>query len=693
MRSRWYHVPRLHTHADGVEKRASWLELFYDLIFVAAFIQLGNGLAEKVSVARVCAFGGLFVPLWIAWSGFTHYANRFTIDDFTHRLLVFAQMFSVGAMAVTVPLVLDGETQMFAITYACAQAVIVILNFRAWRQVPAARPYARYWGTVFSIGAVIWLGSAFVPAPHCYVLWGLGLLVILWAPSSKASRALQLQFPTDQEHLGERYGLLTIIVLGESFVKVLSAVAEYGADWFAVLQASMTLLITCCLWWIYFDDVAGSRLKKQRFSWVLWLYAHLPMQLAVTATGVAIKKAVHFDLDATAPDAYRWLLSGSLALVFFSVGIIDSVTERRVAELSDRTRVNVRYGSALLMLLSAPAGGGMTATWYLAIIAALCVGQVVFDMMMAPLEESEETNEAQNISDAVLARKPGENISLKNRVSIDDAVRKGTPSELRQDLYSWFMQGTWGRFFGTLAFLYIMSNVFFAALYILQPGCIATADPNSFADAFFFSVQTISTIGYGSMSPITTYGDVVVTAEAGVGLLGVALATGLMFSKATQARAGVLFSDVLTLTDRHGVPTLTFRVGNAKGNELVDANIWVTVLKDDISPEGDHMRRILDLELVRSRSPLFILSWTVMHQITEDSPLADVNWDNPTNVYSIVVTMTGHDGTYGQTVYARHVYHIEDVRRGVRFADVISELPDGRIMVDYGKFHDVEPIA
>jgi inward rectifier potassium channel len=683
-------VPVLHTAAH--EKKVSWLELFYDLIFVAAFIQLGNGLAEHVTLQRAAVFAGLFVPLWIAWAGFTFYANRFSVDDFTHRLIVFGAMFAVGAMAVAAPRVLDGEPTMFALCYAGQQAIIALLNLRAWRQVPAARSYAAYWALRFGAGSGLWLISAFVPTPYCYFLWAVGVLVILWSPASKQSRALQEELPIDMQHLSERFGLLTIIVLGESFVKVLSTLATSRADWYTVVQACSTLLITCCIWWIYFDDVAGSRVRKKRFSWVLWLYAHLPLQLAVTATGVAIKKAVHFDLDLTAPEPYRWLLSGTLALTFFSVGIIDSVTERRDAELSDRARVNVRYGSAVMMLLTAPAGAAMPALWYLVLIATMCVAQVVFDMMMAPLDHGSGEDESTSTSEIARMIAAGETIASKARPTVGQAIRKGTPSELRHDLYFWFMDGSWGRFFGALVFLYVVLNVFFAGLYILQPGCISGADPASFADAFYFSVQTLSTIGYGAMSPETTYGDIVVTAEAAVGLLSVALATGLLFSKASLPKSGVLFSKVLTLTKRHGVPTLSFRAGNARGNEVVDANVTVSVLKDDISPEGEHLRRLHDVPLVRSRTPLFALTWAVMHEIDDASPFENCSLDaTDSPILAIIVTLMGHDGTYGQTIYARHIYYADDIREGERFVDVISQLPDGRMMIDYARFHDTVP--
>ena len=224
---------------------------------------------------------------------------------------------------------------------------------------------------------------------------------------------------------------------------------------------------------------------------------------------------------------------------------------------------------------------------------------------------------------------------------------------------------------------------------MLEPGSIYGAGPESFADAFAFSVQTMSTLGYGAMHPATPWADMAVTIEAAFGLFGVAMATGLMFSKVSRPQSSVLFSGIMTVTNRHGKPCLIFRAGNAKGHEIVEASMSLTVLIEEVTPEGDHLRRLHDLKLLRDRSPMFTLSWTVIHEIDEESPLRDVDWDDPHNHLVIVIaTMIGHDGTYGQTTFARHIYQPDEILVGQRFVDVLSQLEDGRLMVDLTKFHD-----
>ena len=688
MRNRWFHTPLLHAPQFMGSKKVTWLELFYDLIFVAAIIQLGNGLSKHVSLSGFLGFAGLFIPLWVAWTGFTFYVNRFNVDDFLHRLLVFAQMFVVGAMAIAAPRVFEGKHHMFALAYGLAQLIVALLYLRAWLQVREGRAYSRYWGSVFAVGSLLWIISLFVSGWLIYALWGIGVSLIFITPLSRQSRALQIEYPIDREHLSERYGLFTIIVLGESFVKVLSSLSAQGvSSWSVVLEASVLLLITCGIWWVYFDDVAGSEIRGEGFSPIVWLYGHLPLQIGITAVGIAVKKAIGFEMGEIAPDAYRWLLSGSLALTFFGVGLVDSVTERRQAELSDRARIAVRMGSACLLLLLAPAGAGMTSGLYLALIAATLVGQVVFDLMMAPFEAVPEMEKAVAGIDVSDGDVPERSIRKDNTAS---AVRKGTPNALRQDLYFYFMQGGWGRFFGVILFMYIMLNVFFGALYMLKPDCISEVRPDSFADAFFFSVQTMSTIGYGTMSPISTYAHTLVTIEAAISIISVALVTGLMFAKVSQPQAKVLFSEPLLLSTYDGKPALIFRVGNARGNEIVDAGLTVTLVRDEVSSEGEQMRKMVDMKLLRDRTPLFSLSWTVFHVIDEASPLygLDAKKIETKDMRFLVVTLLGHDGTYGQTVYARHSYYPEDIREGHRFIDIDKELSDGRLLLDYSKFHD-----
>jgi inward rectifier potassium channel len=374
--------------------------------------------------------------------------------------------------------------------------------------------------------------------------------------------------------------------------------------------------------------------------------------------------------------------------------MIDSVTERKESDLDDRFRVNVRFGSALIILLLGAAGSSMTAMVFLGLLLTVCVAQVIFDIFSSPMVHDHLERDSISLKDNLHRRRSEEHTATdERRFSPDEAVRKGTPSQFRRDLYAFFMDGTWKQLFVVLGITFFLTNVVFASLYMIRPGCIDGVGPRGFWDAFYFSVQTISTIGYGTLSPITDYGNVIVTFEAATGLLLTALATGLMFAKASRPRANVMFTDHLLFTTHDGEPALLFRAANARGHEVVDASMNVTVLMDHLTAEGQHLRRMNELKLVRDRSPYFALSWTVIHIVDEDSPLHGMTSDEiMDNVSTITCTLIGYDSTYAQTVHARQPYISSDFVFDHQFADILSTLPDGRLMIDYEKFDDLEAV-
>jgi inward rectifier potassium channel len=269
-------------------------------------------------------------------------------------------------------------------------------------------------------------------------------------------------------------------------------------------------------------------------------------------------------------------------------------------------------------------------------------------------------------------------------------VKIGLEARFFDDIYHYMMEASWPRLILTIAALYLGTNVIFATLYLVGGDTISGAEKGSFADAFFFSVQTLSTIGYGVMAPKGPVGSALVTGEAFVGLLGVAMASGLMFSKFARPTARVLFSSKVIVTTRNGKPCLVLRMANGRGNEIVEATLRISVLKPEVTAEGERMRRFHDLVLTRSQTPLFSLTWMVIHVIDEASPLHGETEASLREMnVRFIVTLTGIDSTFAQTVHARTSYFAEDIVWGGRFIDVTSQLPDGRLQVDYTKFNDV----
>jgi inward rectifier potassium channel len=273
--------------------------------------------------------------------------------------------------------------------------------------------------------------------------------------------------------------------------------------------------------------------------------------------------------------------------------------------------------------------------------------------------------------------------------SAEGVRRVGSARLIRRDLYHAMLTMPWRWFFGVQAAAYVVFNAVFALFYLLAPGSVANAQPGSFGDAFFFSVQTMATIGYGVMAPQTLYGNVVVTIEALLGFASFAVAAGLIFARFSQPTARVLFSRVAVVTSFNGVPTLMFRCANERRNQIFEARVHVDFARQETSAEGLELRRSYELGLARNRNPQFSLSWTVMHPIDAQSPLYGIDPDLLAGQdASIVVTLTGIDETLSQTVFARTGYRADEILWGRKFVDILSETETGETLVDYRRFHD-----
>jgi inward rectifier potassium channel len=266
----------------------------------------------------------------------------------------------------------------------------------------------------------------------------------------------------------------------------------------------------------------------------------------------------------------------------------------------------------------------------------------------------------------------------------------GPPPTLR-DLYHWLLRVPWWAALGFIVAAYLLLNAAFAALY-LAVGGIANAAPGSFLDAFFFSVQTMGTIGYGAMYPATRAANVLVVAESVAGLVATALATGLVFARFSQTRARVAFCARVALGPLDGTPTLMMRVGNERRGRIVDASFRLTLARTTRTKEGVAIYRNFDVPLVRARATALSRSWMVLHRVSGDSPLLG---DTPESIEAGEVELTlevsGVDETSLQAVHAQHTWHSRSVVWGARLADVLSELPDGNLLLDISRFHDLTP--
>ena len=264
-----------------------------------------------------------------------------------------------------------------------------------------------------------------------------------------------------------------------------------------------------------------------------------------------------------------------------------------------------------------------------------------------------------------------------------------------EDLYHKVLTVSWWRFFAVVTAMWVGTNLGFAVLYAARPGCVSNASPG-LEDAFYFSVQTFATIGYGAMAPATRYGHAIVVVEALVGTLGIALVTGVTFAKFARPTARVLFAEKAVIHVRDGVPHLVFRLANWRGNMVVEGQLRVLLLMLQRTQEGDVIRMPVELPLVRDRTALFALSWMPMHRIDPTSPFwggADAIARLSESGAALFLAFTGIDETLGQQIQARYPYKLSDIVLNARFVDVLTIEPNGDRTIDYARFHEVEALG
>ncbi len=273
------------------------------------------------------------------------------------------------------------------------------------------------------------------------------------------------------------------------------------------------------------------------------------------------------------------------------------------------------------------------------------------------------------------------------------AVGIGQWKSYWRDPYHLFLTIPWIGLVGLVILAYGLLNTLFALAYLAGGDTIANADSGSFWDAFFFSVQTLASIGYGAMYPQTFYANVLVVIEALVGLLVVALVTGLFFARFAKPVARVLFSQIAVVTTYRGVPTLMFRAANQRQNQILEAQMSLYLMRDEVSEEGHSLRHFYPLKLLRNQTPNFTLSWTAMHPINLESPLYGETTQSLAQAKAqLIVSLSGIDETVVHTIHARHTYAVQDIIWNARLVDIFYDAHDGHRYLDFSHFHDFEPL-
>ena len=262
-----------------------------------------------------------------------------------------------------------------------------------------------------------------------------------------------------------------------------------------------------------------------------------------------------------------------------------------------------------------------------------------------------------------------------------------------RDIYHWILGLSWPRFILLLLATYLGVNLFFAGLYTIGGPCIAEMTPGSYPAAFFFSAETLATVGYGHMYPATLYGHIVTTIEIMVGLFLIAVITGLIFVRFSRPTARILFSNSLVIAPFDGQPTLMLRVANLRHHSMVEAEFRLMLHRDEPTQEGEAIRRFYTLKLHFDRLVAFPAALTLRHTIDEHSPLFAVTPEflrrSETRLMASVVCI---DTVIPASVQSQQGYSWRDIRFGERFVEIYTELGSERLSVDYGRIHETEPV-
>jgi inward rectifier potassium channel len=270
--------------------------------------------------------------------------------------------------------------------------------------------------------------------------------------------------------------------------------------------------------------------------------------------------------------------------------------------------------------------------------------------------------------------------------------KKGVSRFDLRDPYHLAIALTWTQFFAVLLALYLSVNILFAALFWLVPGSVAHARPYSFSDAFFFSIETLSTVGYGEMYPATSYGHVIAATELACGLAFSAVLTGLTFVRFSRPRAKLVFAANPVVAVHNGKPTLMLRIGNGRATVLADATAKLNVLLRTTTAGGSLLHRAQELRLERAHLPIFPLFWTLMHVLDERSPLHGYDAARAIRERAqVFVLLEARDLTLATMVHDIRDYAAEDIRFGMRYADALSTAGDGTPVLDLTRIGELEP--
>ncbi len=363
--------PRLRLPGSGEKRSATWLELFFDLVFVISVAELVHRLGHHVSVVEVGQFIALFIPVWWCWVGHTVYATRFDTDDMIHRLLTFTMMFAAAIMAMQIPTAFKTGSSGFAAGYVLARLCLLMLYIRARRHVPEAREMTTLYLSGFGLGALCWLVSLLFPSPQRFILWAAGIGIDFIIPWLGRKTILQ-KAPLDTSHFPERFGLFTIIVLGETILAVVSGLSDKVWRWPSITAAILAFILAVSIWWLYFTYIHKADHAGKLGSGQPFIYGHLPLVLALAALGAGVKNMILEAHESALSFQTNILLTGAIGIWLLSFLLIQYVSIER----SLLAPLLIPYAAAFLVAVMLSFG------WHLPTLVVLLVFNLIFAVLL-----------------------------------------------------------------------------------------------------------------------------------------------------------------------------------------------------------------------------------------------------------------------------------------------------------------------
>lgn len=370
-------------------RTATWLELFYDLAFVVVVAVISERLFENPTVGGVFSYLGFFGLIWWLWASHTFYADRFDTDDLVYRLLAAGQMAAVAVMAASLtPHSPTESAAFFAAAYATHRVIQWVMYWRVYRHVTETRVLANGYLVGFGLAATVWIASAFVDGSARYVMWAVAMSIDLATPW--VMRREQAKVPLDVSHFPERFGLFTILVLGESIAAVALGLSHHEWAPAPIVTATMGVGLATALWWLYFENVSGTVVRRNRATrrtWrpTVWIYTHMPLVAGLGAVGVGLDLAVSEAGDHAMPDDARWLLLGAVAVALLAMAVIQLATMASTPTTRQRGIVMSRL-SAIPFLLIVGLLGSLGPQWVVAGALGITIAVVVADLSLARQE-------------------------------------------------------------------------------------------------------------------------------------------------------------------------------------------------------------------------------------------------------------------------------------------------------------------